>query len=360
MIYQTKQRMQTIKKLSRGIEIYPLLNIKKGDNSMYYVSSKQRNGTYGITDTEDGVTEYYTAEQIISFVKDMKLKIDGVRGTQIKPVSIASIMQNKVDDFADILRRHIDCYSTETCYDIGRAGGFKRELNALGTDIGAIRQCVYSHLYTKQIQDVMESARSYTRSIQEVEIHSAEDVKNALMNSVCLVLQLSTKGNLTNFICTGNMNIINQQYGVGFFPAWYIAKTIKGYADAPSRVRFTKSERKKNPALLNVFSGSLRIRDMKNYAEKEFSSPFYSVNTERICCIFKLVEPQFPQPVLTGEFAEIFNAAKESLASGVNMKVEDWCDGTEGFEITAMAEKVAENYDFIRNIERIGCSWGNK
>lgn len=327
---------------------------------MYYVSSKQKDGTFGITDTDDGVTEFYTPEQIQYFTKEVGLQIKGVRGTIIRPVSIASVMNNRVDDFVEILRKHVDCYSTETCYDIGRAGGFKRELNALGTDIAAIRQCVFEHLYTKQIQDVMESARSYTRSIQEVDLTDRDNIKKALSDSVCLVLQLSTKGNLTNFICTGNMQIINQQYGEGFFPAWYIAKTIKGYADAPSRVRFVKSDRQKNPNYLNVFSASLRIRDMKNYAEKEFSSPFYTVNPERVCCIFRLIEPNFPKPILEGDFAEYFDAAKESLASGVNMKVEDWCAGDEGFEITAMAEKVADNYDFIRNIEKIGWSWGNK
>jgi hypothetical protein len=45
---------------------------------MLYVSSKNNNGLYGVTDTDDGVEEFLSKEQLLNIVKSEDLDIDGV------------------------------------------------------------------------------------------------------------------------------------------------------------------------------------------------------------------------------------------------------------------------------------------
>ena len=48
---------------------------------MYYICKKRENDLgirYGIMDTKDGVVEYYSPREVISFVREHGKKIDGV------------------------------------------------------------------------------------------------------------------------------------------------------------------------------------------------------------------------------------------------------------------------------------------
>ena len=41
---------------------------------MFYVSSKHNNEVFGITDTKDGVEEYYSVYDIVKIMKTFKVK----------------------------------------------------------------------------------------------------------------------------------------------------------------------------------------------------------------------------------------------------------------------------------------------
>lgn len=45
---------------------------------MFYVCKKRDDGTFGVMDTEDGVVEYYTPQEIIKIASKFHVKIDGL------------------------------------------------------------------------------------------------------------------------------------------------------------------------------------------------------------------------------------------------------------------------------------------
>ena len=101
---------------------------------MFYISSfDKKSKTYGITDTDDGVTEFYTADFILKDLKGIEIK--GVRGKTIQVVDAAlHVAQSSFDRFESIVRKAVDSWTVETCMEIARSAHFVKKVKDLPED----------------------------------------------------------------------------------------------------------------------------------------------------------------------------------------------------------------------------------
>lgn len=260
---------------------------------MFYVSSfDRRSKLYGITDTADGVTEQYTKEQILSFPKNIKIK--GVSGKTVQVVDAAlQVAQTSFDRFEAIVRKAVDGWTDEACTEIARSAHFVRKIK--GLEGAEMRRVVMDNIYPQNIREAVAQASDFSNQIVEVDVTNQQAVLDALRNHVCVVLQHKTNGVLTSFMCSGSIDVLDRIYEPCFFDSVYLTKQLYGYTYNIERMRpKSMTPREKNPNMLNVFSCALRFRrEGKNHdgANKELSSPFYTVNLERLLGMFVLMNP---------------------------------------------------------------------
>lgn len=346
---------------------------------MFYISSQVGLQMFGVTDTSDGVEEFYTRAQLYEIV-NMGIKIKGVSSNDIKVVNAAkSIAQKSFDKFGAIVKRKIYNYDYETCENLARAGGFVRKLKPLSGTPDEYHKLTYETVYPKSIREVVKSASQYSNNLIEVDCSSAESIKTALRSNVCLVLQHSTKGTLTSFICTGGIDIVDKIYGIGFFDGIYLTKCLTDLTYDVSKIR-KKSNLKKasNPNLLNVFSCSLRFREerIKDSSMKELSSPFYSVNIPRVLGIFildnpytlgNLIIPEFKRAKDKSQYKFNFDLYQEVLSCiedacnyyGNSEKMNSIIQGSfkEGVTIDDLTTRFTENFDYMEYLRGKGYSF---
>lgn len=347
---------------------------------MFYISSQPRAGIFGITDTSDGVEEFYSEKVIRTTLSELKIK--GVTPKGIKVVDASKAVAKKsFDKFKDIVKKKIYSYDFETCCNLARSGGFVRQLKGLDNTPDEYHKIVFEHVYTKSVDEVTKSASNYTNTLMEVNCANVEDIKNALRNNVCLVLQHSTKGNLTAFICTGSLDMVDKLFGVGTFDKAYLTKSLTDMVYDVSKVRkYTdESTRKKNPDLLPVFSCSLRFREslLKSCNLKELSSPMYSVNLGRVLGIFILNNPYELGNFFTNELQKI---RRDVTKYKFDMRIYDMVsrcleDGTcylgneaelqklavgqfkEGVSLEDIAKRFTSNFDYMEYLRLSGYSF---
>ena len=259
---------------------------------MFYVSCYDKTTKmFGITDTEDGVTDYFTKEDILKRLKNFKIK--GVSGTTVKVVNAAeSVVKENFNAFGDVVRKKVNSYSMDACMELARSVHFVKQIKGLD-DIGEVRQISYEYIYPASVQEVVSSAADYTNNVIEVDVRNSYAMLDALKNNVCLVLQHKTNGALTAFICTAGVHVVDSVYEPKFFDKVYLTKQLYDYTSKIEKLR-PKRENSKNSEALNVFSCSLRFRRTgvkHDGAEKELSSPFYSVIPSRVLAMFVLDNP---------------------------------------------------------------------
>lgn len=271
---------------------------------MYYISAK--NGDkYCVTDTVDGTSEWYTAEQIYSIIRSTKCKVKGVSKNSISVVNASkTVIQNKVDLFSNVVRNKVFGYSMEQCEQLAGSIHFKKKIKDL-TDINQVRQVTYENVYPESVQEVVRTASDYTNEVHEIDATNPTAIKQALVSNVCLVLQHKTNGALTAFICTANIDIMDKLYEPMFVDRMFLTKTMYDFMERADKIKDNDREVKPNPNMLNVFSASLRFRKTgvkHDGLEKEISSIFYSVNIPNVLALFVLDNPATMGDTIMTEF----------------------------------------------------------
>ncbi len=276
---------------------------------MFYVSSSTNGGfgkLYGVTDSEDGVEEFYTKEQLREISKSIPIK--GVSKTGVKVVGgISSVAQPVVESFANVVRDVVNGYGEDTIMELARSIHFVKKLK--GLDLAGMRQVAYDYVYPASVQDVVQSAADYTNTLHSIQT-TPDAIMNALRSNVCLVLQYKTNGALTAFICTGSMAVLDAVYEPLFWDKLYLTKSLQAVTTNVNRMRKKAEPREKDPDMINVFSCSLRFRRQgKNHdgALKELSSATYTVNLPKVLAIFALDNPKKIGDSIIPEFYNVTN-----------------------------------------------------
>jgi hypothetical protein len=274
---------------------------------MLYVCQLNRQlGKYGVCDTDDGAIDFVTQEELLHIVHNLKIPVKGVKGNTIQVVSVTNqIMDSEFGQIKTMVSKLVDGWSEETCLEFARGAHFVKQIK--GLPIAEMRKVVVDNVYPKSIQEAVMDAQKYTNQVHEVNPKDKNAIINALKNNVCLVLQHKTNGVLTSFVCTGSFAVEDAIYEPGFFDAVYLTKQLYNYTYNIEKVRpaKTESDKPKNPNLLNVMSCSLRFRNDGVHHDKGnmiLSSPFYTVNLERVFKIFILDNPSQLGNTILGEF----------------------------------------------------------
>lgn len=347
---------------------------------MFYVSSYNSElDKFGITDTSDGVTEFYYKEEILSFPKSLRIK--GVNGNTIQIVDASkAVAQKAFDKFGDIVKQHINTFSEETCLNLAKTAHFVRQLKGID-DIDEIHRITMENIYPSNVQDVVTSASQYTNTLREVDCSNPNAIKQALANNVCLVLQHKTNGVLSAFICSGSLAVLDKVYEPGFFDTVYLTKQLYGYTYNIEKVRPAKeSSSEKNPDHLNVMSCSLRFRrdgvkhDKDN---KVLSSPFYTVNIPRVLAIFILdnptklgnrILPEFHSSVNQAEYDfdfDMYRDVKRCINDGTNyfgnedmfLKYVDTANLSKAIPLTDIIARFQGDFDYMERLRLWGYSF---
>lgn len=303
---------------------------------MYYISAKNGN-KYCVTDTVDGTSEWYTAEQIYNVIKTAKCKVKGVSKNGITVVNASKdVIQNKVDLFSNVVRSKVFSYSMEQCEQLAGSIHFKKKIKDL-TDLNQIRQVTYENVYPENVQEVVRTASDYTNAVHEIDVTNPTAIKQALVSNVCLVLQHKTNGALTAFICTASIDIMDRLYESMFVDRMFLTKTMYDFMERADKIKDNDRAVKPNPNMLNVFSASLRFRKTgikHDGLDKEISSIFYSVNIPNVLALFVLDNPATMGDTIMTEFKtkvnsqsvgnykfdmNIYNTVCDSLKSGTDI-----------------------------------------
>ena len=298
---------------------------------MYYISNRSiKTGMWAVTDTEDGVEEWFTEDVIRAMAK--KVKIEGV-GRQIVIVEAArKVAQQSFDTFETKLRGMISGWTEEQCMNIARKGSFVRKIKGLPK--AEMDKVMLEQLYPSNIQDAVKQASQYTNRL--IEINSAQDLERELRSGICLVLQHKTNMVVTSFMCTGSLAVIDTVTRPGFFDAVYLTKNLYGYTYGYDKLRplVEKDKTERDPALKSVISCALRFRPEGKHHDgpmRELSSPFYTVNLNRILGAYKLADPHGIGDAMLNEFnstwnkeiykfdMDMFNLVQQSLINRVNL-----------------------------------------
>ena len=347
---------------------------------MFYVSNFDKmTKKFGITDTDDGVEEYYTKEEIINNFK--MFKIYGVTGSTVKVVSAANtVVKETFGKFGDVVRRLVNTYSMEECMALARSLHFVKQIKGL-EDIAEVRQITYEHVYPQSVQDVVRSAAEYTNSVREIDVTDMGLVRDTLKSHMCLILQHKTNGALTAFICTGSIGLMDRIYEPYFIDKVFLTKMLYSYTANINRVRDVEQDREdRSPDLLDVFSGSLRFRETgvhRDGLDKELSSPFYTVNLPKLLAIFVLDNPaklgNKIMPIFyDGEDKQGYNfnfqmyqEVSACITTGTNMfldrgnfmKYVDMSTLDHTVDIDFLIERFNKKFEYMRYLRGRGCSF---
>lgn len=340
---------------------------------MYYISSRRKNGTWGITDTTDGVEEFYTTKFILTKLKDFD--IAGVSGDKISVVNASTqIIGSNFDEFEKLVRMEVDNWTEEDCLSIARTGHFVRKIKDLSGD--AMKEEMVRNIYPDSVREVVESSYRLGNSVRIADVGSIAD---ELKHNVCVVLQHRTDGILTAFICTAGIEVEDALYGQYNFDAAYLTKQLYGYTFNCNKVRPQRAgePKEKNKNLLNVMSCSLRFRNSgkgHDGAIMCISSPFYTVNLERVLAVAVIENPNHIGDILSREYRFAANKDMYDFSPSMYARVKkDVQNNTnsfittasfakyilknplfEGVEVTDLVQRYAENFGYMRYIRQSG------
>lgn len=348
---------------------------------LYVCQFNRQTGRYGVCDTDDGAIDLVTKNELLHIVNKLKIPIKGVKGNTIQVVSITKqIMQSEFGKIEDMVNKLVSNWNEETCLEVARGAHFVKQIK--GLPIEEMRKVTASQIYPKSIQDAVMDAQKYTNQVHEVNVTDKNAVIDALRNHVCLVLQHKTSGVLTSFVCTGSFAVEDAIYESGFFDAVYLTKQLYGYTYNIEKVRPARPDdgKPKNPNLLNVMSCALRFRNDGVHHDKGnmvLSSPFYTVNLERLFGMYILDNPSQLGNTILGEFHRSSHLGTYDFDFNMYQDVLKCClDGTnyfgnednflkyvntqnlqKGVEITGIMERFQNDFDYLEYLRGQGYSF---
>lgn len=349
---------------------------------MLYVCQLDRStGKYGVCDTDDGVVDFVAKDELLHIVNKLGVAVKGVKGNTIQVVSVTKqIMQTGFGRIEDMVRKLVSNWGEETCMEVARQAHFVKQIKGLPLD--EMQKVTANYVYPKSIQDAVMDAQKYTNQVHEVNVTDKNAVVDALRNHVCLVLQHKTNGVLTSFVCTGSFAVEDAIYEPGFFDAVYLTKQLYGYTYNIDKVRPVRpeSDKPKNPSLLNVMSCSLRFRNDGVHHDKGnmvLSSPFYTVNLDRLFGMYILDNPSQLGNTILGEFHRSKHLGTYDFDFDMYQDVLRCCeDGTNYFgnhdmfikyvntdnlqkavEVNSIIERFQSDFDYLEKLRGRGYSF---
>lgn len=352
---------------------------------MFYVSDIRRSpsgSTYGITDSDDGVTEYYTKDDVVKFIK-MGLKIKGVGNGKITIANAGeAVIQNTLNDIERQIKAIVNSYSYTMCEEVARKAHFVRQVKPLKDDMDALHQLMLERLYPESIKNAVKLATTYTNYVHSVDVGNKDAVLNALNSSMCLVMQLSSKGTLTAFIGTANLGLLDKIYGQYYFDTFELTKLMYSYTYNIASARLSAGARQQKPNLIPIFSGALRFDNKGVHHDgdtKVLRSTYYSVNTDSLFAIFALDNPsamrrynvvmEYEDSSYKGMYEFDLNLWKEVEAC---VKRGEWSFKTvddfmryippeavtKGVELSAFVTKAQKEFEHMQFVRKRGLSYG--
>ena len=310
---------------------------------MLYVSDyNEATKKYGITDTTDGVTDYVSEAEVVycnQALATQGVKIYGVKQDVVEVVDFSRLLQQNT--FAEIeikIDSEIKSWTYTECEEVGRRLGCVSEVKQC-QQIGDVWRVLKARLYPQSIKNVVDNAQQLTNQAHSVEISNLFDVKQALKNNVCLVVQKTKKGSCTAFICTGSTAIVDSLYGPYVLESATLTQQACNLADT-SKLEEARALPPKPSHLLPVYSCSMRFRRATGTVrglrvEKDnfvLSSATYTVNPKTLVAMFILdgVPAGIGANMLsksqtnltsnnTTYKPEVFSVLQQSLARGINL-----------------------------------------
>lgn len=351
---------------------------------LYVCQFNRKLNKYGVCDTDDGVVDLVSKDELFNIVNKVGIPIKGVIGNKIEVVKMSNqVVNSAFNRIRDMVINLVSTWGEESCMEVARSAHFVKKIKGLPLD--EMRQVTIDHIYPKNIQEVVNDAQKYTNMVHEVDISNKASVIDALNNNVCLVLQYKTNGVLTAFVCTGSFAIEDLIYEQGFFDAVYLTKQLYNYTYNIEKVRkpVDTSNKVKNPNLLNVMSCSLRFRNDGVHHDKGnmvISSPFYTVNLERLFGMFILDNPSQLGNTILEEFKrgshlgiydfdfDMYNDVLKCCLDGVNyfnnkdnfMKYVNTENLNKGVEVLGIIERFQNDFDYIKYLRGQGYSFSYK
>lgn len=348
---------------------------------MYYVSGyNSKTRRYGITDTSDGVTDWLTEAFIrreLSGFEIQGVTLDGIRVVN----AAAKVVQTKFDAFDGVVRSAVAAMTEETCMELARSAHFVKKIKGLPVD--EMKRVVCENIYPDSVREAVMMAREFSNSVQEVDVRDRDAVLDSLRTKVCVVLQQKTNGVLTSFMCTGSLALMDDIYAPMFFDSVYLTKQLYGYTVNMDRLRPRRdtSDREKNPSMLNVFSCALRFRqEGKNHdgVNKELSSPFYTVNLDRLLGMYVLNDVHGVGDRIVPEFKALgdksgynfdfrmWKEVRSCLASGQNyfknekvfMQFVDTDTLSHVVELNEVISRFDDDFSYMAFLRKRGYSFG--
>lgn len=314
-------------------------------------------------------------------VNKLKIPVSGVKGSTIQVVSVSNqILTSGFGRIKDMVDKLVSSWGEETCMTVARGAHFVKQIKGLPLD--EMRRVTVGHVYPKNIQDVVMEAQKYTNQVHEINVTDKSAVVNALRNNVCLVLQHKTSGVLTAFVCTGSFAVEDSIYEPGFFDAVYLTKQLYNYTYNIEKVRPSRqdSDKPKNPNLLNVMSCSLRFRNDGVHHDKGnmvLSSPFYTINLDKLFGMYVLDNPSQLGNTILGEFHrskhlgtydfdfQMYQEVLQCCIDGTNyfgnqdyfMRYVDTQNLQKAVDITDIIHRYQKDFDYIEHLRGKGYSF---
>ena len=346
-----------------------------GGMYMYYISgTKMSRGKklYLVTDTKDGVTDTVTLTDLKKGF-EAGLQVQGFDGKTAKPVAAGrAVVGSMYDSVKEQLKGKVANWSYEECYNVAKKGGFVRKIKPYTDSPEELHAVTLENIFPESMSEVIDNAQQYTNTIQAVDTFNEEAVFNALRSNMCLILQLGSKGKLTSFIGTASLGVIDSIYGKSYFDIFYLTKNLIGYTYRINKVRTAPTaERKKNPSVHSIISGSLRFRKEGTHHDGDMlvlSTPLYSINMDTIVSVFILNNParmgtynvinEFKQRGGSGlyEFdSKMWKDVSSCLAGGTNyfkdknkfLSYVDTESLTDKVDLTAVMDKFDKDFNYI-------------
>lgn len=286
--------MVDFKKLSPEERAICNANFLKSREALSELIEQYRNGIKA----EKRQAIYEKHQEVKKAVADINSEIVPSTSIQSKNTTdIAQTMVSIMQSVEKIVNKNINDISDDKSKmeALSASLGCKRLFNkaykegATAEDMEAFAIELHNRIYPEGIKSVIKQAAQYTTNGVVIDGKNVNAVKQALNKGICLLLQLSTKGNLTAFLCTNNYKEIENLYGSEYYHAVMAHAIAHSIMDSFKPV-YERKESEPNPHLHKVLSASLRIKEVKK-GEYDLSSSTYTYNEDKAVACIELDSP---------------------------------------------------------------------
>ena len=291
---------------------------------MFYVSMI-KDGMYGITDTNTGITSYLSGADALRLNR-LNIKVRGIENGVITPVNyLNDVVLSQKNKVKSVIKQLVDNISSDSLYDLALKNNVANKVKALDKEHNGnieasnvdVRVMLADALYGEKFESVIESCMNYATSVQEININDKHAILDALQNKICFVVQFSAKDmSLTAFTATTNLNLVDKMYGKNTTLAFDLHNAYLGNIVRMKGLRLPKDgEERSFPKMegyQKVYSCNLRVEDKgKTKINRVISSSEYTVVLDNVIAVIALNIDDFSK----------FNHIKDDIIAEMNSYV---------------------------------------